>query len=36
MNTIIPKNDTEKQFKSTIDIFFRKNKINGSTSTFVN
>ena len=28
MNTIIPKNDTEKQFKSTIDIFFRKNKIN--------
>ena len=28
MNTIIPKNDTEKQFKSTIDIFFKKNKIN--------
>jgi len=28
MNTIITKNDTEKQFKSTIDIFFRKNKIN--------
>lgn len=28
MNTIITKNDTENQFKSTIDIFFRKNKIN--------
>ncbi len=28
MNTIITKNDTEKQFKSTIDTFFRKNKIN--------
>ncbi len=28
MNTIITKDDTEKQFKSTIDIFFRKNKIN--------
>ncbi len=28
MDTIITKNDTEKQFKSTIDIFFRKNIIN--------
>ncbi|MBU3146999.1 transposase, partial [Clostridium sp. CF012] len=28
MNTIITKNDTEKQFKSTITTFFHKNKIN--------
>jgi hypothetical protein len=28
MSTIIPKNDTEKQFKSTVNIFFKKNKIN--------
>jgi len=28
MNTIITKNDTEKQFKSTINLFFKKNKIN--------
>ena len=28
MNTIITKNDAEKQFKSTIDRFFKKNKIN--------
>ena len=28
MNTIITKNDTEKQFKSTVDTFFKKNKIN--------
>ncbi|MBU3191388.1 transposase [Clostridium bowmanii] len=28
MNTIIAKNDTEKQFKSTINSFFKKNKIN--------
>lgn len=28
MNTIIAKNESEKQFKSTIDIFFKKNKIN--------
>ncbi|KYH30050.1 transposase DDE domain protein [Clostridium tepidiprofundi DSM 19306] len=27
MNTIIPNNDTEKKFKSTIDRFFKKNKI---------
>lgn len=28
MNTIISNNDTEIQFKSTVDIFFKKNKIN--------
>jgi len=28
MNTIITKNDTEKQFKSTINRFFKENKIN--------
>ena len=28
MNTIIAKNDTERQFKSTINTFFKKNKIN--------
>ena len=28
MNTIITNNDAEKQFKSTVDKFFMKNKIN--------
>ena len=28
MNTIITNNDTERQFKSTVDRFFKRNKIN--------
>ena len=28
MNTIITNKDTDKQFKSTTDIFFKKNKNN--------
>jgi hypothetical protein len=28
MNTFITNNDTERQFKSTVDIFFKINKIN--------